>query len=90
MTKIERMHEERINALDRRVDVLSVKVDALSSKIDNFITESRRTADRQDARMQQLEQRWDNTLKHIQNLTIVSIVGIVTIAIATIAFVVTR
>lgn len=83
MTKIEKMHEERINALDKRVEVLS-------QKVDDFITESRRTADRQDARMQQLEQRWDNTLKHIQNLTTVSIVGIATIAIATIAFVVTR
>ena len=89
MTEIERMHEERITALDRRVDVLS-------QKIDDYIAESRRNADRQDARMAQLEnrmdatnqrmdamnQRIDNTIASIHNLTVASMAGIEAIAVA--------
>lgn len=123
MSELERMHEERINALDRRVDLLS-------QKVDDFIAESRRNADRQDARMQQLEQRMDamnqrmdamnqrmdatitaltqrmdetnqrtdatlatlnqrmdDSINQIRNLTIAATGGIVTIAVAVLAFV---
>ena len=64
MTEIERMHEERINALDRRVDVLS-------QKIDDYIAESRAARAKTDeelkemrAEMKTLNQRMDSTLKN--------------------------
>ena len=82
--------KDRVSSLEITVEKLSVKFDALSNKIDNFIEESRRTADRQDARMQKLDERMDTTLKHIQNLVTAAMVGIGAIATAVIAFVATR
>ena len=76
MTEIERMHEDRINSLDRRVDVLS-------QKIDDYIAESRAARAKTDeelkemrAEMKTLNQRMDSTLKNIQNLTVAAMVGI--------------
>ena len=82
MTEVEKMHEERLNALDNRVDVLS-------QKIDDFITESRRTADRQDARMEKLDEkldklntRIDSNIHQMRNMTIASMVGIGAMAVS--------
>ena len=82
MTDVERMHEERINALDTRVEVLS-------QKVDDFIEESRRTAARQDARMEKLDERlekinerMDSNIHQMRNMTIASMVGIGTMAIS--------
>ena len=76
MTEIERMHEERINALDRRVDVLS-------QKVDDFIAESRAARAKTDEELKEmrsdmkaLNQRMDDTIGQIRNLTIAAMVGI--------------
>jgi len=76
MTEIERMHEERLNSLDRRVDVLS-------QKIDDFIAESRAARAKTDeelkemrADMKTLNQRMDDTIGQIRNLTIAAMVGV--------------
>jgi len=76
MTEIERMHEERLNSLDRRVDVLS-------QKIDDFIAESRAARAKTDeelkemrADMKTLNQRMDDTIGQIRNLTMAAMVGI--------------
>ena len=82
--------KDRVSTLEITVEKLSVKFDALSDKIDDFIAESRTNAARQDARMEKLDERMDNTLKHIQNLVTAAMVGIGAIATAVIAFVATR
>ena len=76
MTEIERMHEDRINSLDRRVDVLS-------QKIDDYIAESRAARAKADeemkemrADMRNLNQRMDDTIGQIRNLTVAAMVGI--------------
>lgn len=76
MTDVERMHEERINALDTRVEVLS-------QKVDDFIAESRANAARQEARMEKLDERLeklnariDSNIHQMRNMTIASMVGI--------------
>jgi uncharacterized coiled-coil protein SlyX len=76
--------------LKGRVTSLEITVEKLSQKVDDFITESRRTADRQDARMEKLEQSMDNTIHQIHNLVIAAIIGIVAITASVIAFVATR
>jgi len=76
--------------LKGRVSTLEVTVEKLSQKVDDFITESRANFARQDARMQKLDERMDNTLKHIQNLVTASMIGIGAIAAAVIAFIATR
>ena len=97
MTNVERMHEERLNSLDRRVDVLS-------QKIDDYIAESRAARAKTDeelkemrAEMKTLNQRMDSTLKNIQNLTVAAMVGIGAailgiggISIAVISFVISK
>ena len=66
MTEIERMHEERINALDRRVDVLSQKVDdyiaesrAARAKTDEELKEMRANMNAFNQRMDAMNQRMD-------------------------------
>ena len=82
MTDVERMHEERINALDTRVEVLS-------QKVDDFIAESRANAARQEARMEKLDERLeklnariDSNIHQMRNMTIASMVGIGAMAIS--------
>ena len=76
--------------LKDRVSTLEITVEKLSQKVDDFIAESRANFSRQDARMEKLDERMDNTLKHIQNLVTAAMVGIGAIATAVIAFVATR
>ena len=84
MTKVERMHEERINSLDRRVDVLS-------QKIDDFIAESRaaRAETKEElkemrADMKTLNQRIDDSISSFRNLTLAALFGIGGMTIAVI------
>ena len=84
MTEIERMHEERINALDRRVGVLS-------QKVDDFIAESRAARAKTDeelkemrADMRTLNQRIDDSIASFRNLTLAALFGIGGMTIAVI------
>ena len=51
MTELERLHEERINALDRLVDVLS-------QKVDDYISESRADRAEMKAECAALKKIW--------------------------------
>lgn len=91
MTEIERLHEERINALDNRVDVLSQKVDdfiaesrAARAKTDEELKEMRADMRTMNQRMDAMNQRMDNTLASIHNLTMAAMAGIGAIAVAVI------
>jgi len=88
MTEIERMHEERLNSLDRRVDVLS-------QKIDDFIAESRAARAKTDeelkemrANMKDLNKRMDDSISSFRTLTLAALFGIGGMSIAVIAAIV--
>ncbi len=84
MTEVERMHEERINALDRRVDVLSQKVDDFiaESRADRAETKQRLAA--MEQRMDAMNQRIDNAITSFKNLTFAAMFGIAGLSIAVI------
>ena len=98
MTEIERMHEERINALDRRVDVLSQKVDdyiaesrAARAKTDEELKEMRanmnafnQRMDAMNQRMDAMNQRIDDSIASFRTLTLAAMFGIAGMSIAVI------
>ncbi len=82
MTNVERMHEERINALDTRVEVLS-------QKVDDYIAEGREMRKKQNEEMKEfradmktLNQSMDNALHQIHNMTIATSLGVGAVAAA--------
>lgn len=96
--------EERVDKLEIRFATLEQQVATVASKVDMVIGELqqqrediRRLQDRQDAAqarhdadMREMREDIKGTIKHIQNLTIASMVGIAAIAIATWVFVLTN
>ena len=75
--------ESRMDKVEGRVSTLEVTVEKLSQKVDDFIAESRvaRAEMKEElkemrADMKALNQRMDDTIGQIRNLTIASMVGI--------------
>ena len=80
----------------RQIDAQNARIDNVLTKVDMLITESqqqrediRRAQEKHDADMKELRTDIRDTSKHIQGLTIASMVGIAAIAIATWVFVLT-
>ena len=70
---------------DIKIERIDQKVDSFKETVENFIQEMR---DRDnDADMKELRTEIRDGMKHIQNLTIAVIIGIVAIAVAVFAFV---
>ena len=93
--------QETINVnLQRQIDAQNARIDNVLAKVDSLVEESkqqredfRRLRERQDAMqaqhnadMKELREDIKGSLRHIQGLTIASMVGIVAIAGATWAF----
>ena len=87
MTKIERMHEERINALDKRVEVLAQKVDdaIAESRADRAEMKKEIRAinqrmdekfDKMDEKFDKMNQRLDNALSSMHTLAVTSTIGV--------------
>ena len=83
---------------DIKIERIDQKVDSFKETVENFIQEMRDRDNRRDADIRELRQKHDadmkelrteirDGLKHIQNLTIAVIIGIVAIAVAVFAFV---
>ena len=88
--------DERVDKLETQFVTLGQQVSTVAAKVDMVIGElqqqredMRRLHERQDADMREMREDVKGTLKHIQNLTIASMVGIEAIAIATWVFVLT-
>ena len=96
--------QDQVNVnLQRQIDAQTARIDNVMAKVDMVIEElkeqredMRRLQDRQDAAqaqhnadMKELREDIKGTLRHIQGLTIASMVGIGAIAIATWVFVLT-
>ena len=83
---------------DIKIERIDQKVDSFKETVENFIQEMRDRDNRRDADIRELRQKHDadmkelrteirDGMKHIQNLTIAVIIGIVAIAVAVFAFV---
>ncbi|MBE8952315.1 MAG: hypothetical protein SR1Q7_04110 [Quinella sp. 1Q7] len=88
--------EERVDKLETRFTTLEQQVATVAAKVDMVIGEiqqqredRRQFQEKHDADMREMREDVKGTLKHIQNLTIASMVGIGAIAIATWVFVLT-
>ena len=86
----------RLNSLEQQVSTIAAKVDMVIEELKEQREDMRRLQDRQDAAqaqhnadMKELREDIKGTLRHIQGLTIASMVGIGAIAIATWVFVLT-
>ena len=94
--KIDRL-EVKFSTLEQQVSTVAAKVDMIIGELHEQREDNRRIQKRQDAMQEQhnadmREMREDikGAVKHIQNLTIASMVGIGAIAIATWVFVLTK
>ena len=104
MTEIERMHEERINALDRRVGVLSQKVDdfiaesrAARAKTDEELKEMRanmnafnQRMDAMNQRKDAMNQRIDESIVSFRKLTRALLIEVVLMVIAVITAIILK
>lgn len=59
--------ENRVDKLEGRVSSIEVTVEKLSQKVDDFIAESRRNADRQDADMREMRTEMQNLSNKIDS-----------------------
>lgn len=92
MTELEQLS---VN-VQRQIDAQNARIDSVLAKVDMLVIESqqqrediRRAQEKHDADMKEMREDIKGTLKHIQGLTIASMVGIAAIAIATWVFVLT-
>ena len=89
--------QEKINEnLQRQIDAQTARIDNVLTKVDMVIGElheqredMRRIQEQHNADMKEMREDIKGALKHIQGLTIASMVGIAAIAIATWVFVLT-
>lgn len=88
MTEIERMHEERLNSLDRRVDVLS-------QKIDDYIAESRAARAETKEELKEMRadrkifnQRTDKGIESLRKLMNALLIEVIVMDIAVIAVII--
>lgn len=88
MTEIERMHEERLNSLDRRVDVLS-------QKIDDYIAESRAARAETKEELKEMcadrkifNQRTDKGIESLRKLMNALLIEVIVMDIAVIAVII--
>ena len=75
--------ETRVDKLETRVSSIEVTVEKLSQKVDDYIAESRAARAKTDEELKEmrsdmkaLNQRMDDTIGQIRNLTIAAMVGI--------------
>ncbi len=75
--------ETRVDKIEGRVSTLEITVEKLSQKIDDYIAESRAARAKNDEELKEmradikaLNQRMDNNMNQMRNMTIASMVGI--------------
>ena len=86
--------QETINVnLQRQIDAQNARIDNVLAKVDSLVEESkqqrediRRMNEQHNADMKELREDIKGALKHIQNLTIASMVGIAAIAVGVLGF----
>ena len=85
--------EKRVENLESRVTTLEQQVSNVATKLDMFIEESRAARKRQDDDMREIRQdmkdmrtnfdsKIDGMVKHVRNMSIVTIIGVATIVVA--------
>ena len=85
--------EKRVDNLEFRVTSLEQQVSNVATKLDMFIEESRAARKRQDDDMREIRQdmkdmrtnfdsKIDGMVKHVRNMSIVTIIGVATIVVA--------
>ena len=85
--------KKRVDNLEFRVTSLEQQVSNVATKLDMFIEESRAARKRQDDDMREIRQdmkdmrtnfdsKIDGMVKHVRNMSIVTIIGVATIVVA--------
>ncbi len=85
--------KKRVDNLEKRVTTLEQQVSNVATKLDMFIEESRAARKRQDDDMREIRQdmkdmrtnfdsKIDGMVKHVRNMSIVTIIGVATIVVA--------
>ena len=80
--------ESRVENLEGRCTSLEIAVEKVSQKVDLFIEESRESRNRQDADMREIRQSIDGMGKHVRNLTMTAMGGIIAAGVGIAAIVV--
>ena len=80
--------ESRVENLEGRCTSLEIAVEKVSQKVDLFIEESRESRNRQDAGMREIRQSIDGMGKHVRNLTMTAMGGIIAAGVGITAIVV--
>ena len=78
--------QRQIDAQNARIDNVATKVDMIIGELQQQREDNRQAQERHNADMKEMREDIKGALKHIQNLTIASMVGIAAIAGATWAF----
>lgn len=85
--------EQLIVNVQRQIDAQNARIDNIAAKVDMLVTESqqqrediRRMNEQHNADMKELREDIKGALKHIQGLTIASMVGIAAIAVGVLGF----
>ncbi len=80
--------ESRVENLEGRCTSLEIAVEKVSQKVDLFIEESRESRNRQDADMREIRRSIDGMGKHVRNLTMTAMGGIIAAGVGIAAIVV--
>ena len=80
--------ETRVDKLEGRCTSLEIAVEKVSQKVDLFVEESRAARERNDADMREIRQNIDGMGKHVRNLTMTAMGGIVAAGVGIAAIVV--
>ena len=80
--------ETKVIDHDIRFEQTMARVDMVSAKVDDFIAESRASRERQDADMREIRQSIDGMGKHVRNLTMTAMGGIIAAGVGIAAIVV--
>lgn len=85
--------EERVDKMETRFTTLEQQVATVAAKVDMLVEESQQQREdrraeqaRHDADMKEMREDIKGTLRHIQGLTVASMVGIMAIAVGVLGF----